>query len=235
MGGLESSDQSSHSELAGFGRGNHFVLVESSGLVVFVGSLVSVDDHESVSDVVGYLGAVGAVDGDLLVIDSETVTMGVRVGEESSLEHFVERGFDTWDEVGRREGRLLGFSEVILRVAVEYEFSDRDEWVVAMGPNLGYVEDVPSVLEAVLIGHDLRLESPSGGVSVFNMIKQVSGSIVGVCALQGVCLGSSKILDARVSLDVDLNPELLVLAIHPLESVRTVPVQVSVTIGSSSL
>ena len=55
--------------------------------------------HGSISDGVDNFGAVGAVDGDLLVVGSESVSVGVGVGEESSLEHLIEGGLHSGNEV----------------------------------------------------------------------------------------------------------------------------------------
>lgn len=48
----------------------------------------------------------GSVDGKLLVVDAETVTVGIGVGEETRLKDRVGGGFDVGNEVGRREGGL---------------------------------------------------------------------------------------------------------------------------------
>jgi hypothetical protein len=44
--------------------------------------------------------------------------MSVGVGEETALEHLVVGGLDSWHEVSRSEGALLGLSKVVVRVLV---------------------------------------------------------------------------------------------------------------------
>ena len=61
----------------------------------------------------GRVGVQGAVDGDLLVVDAETVALGVGVAEEAGLEHGVDGGFDAGDEVGGGEGELFDVGEVV--------------------------------------------------------------------------------------------------------------------------
>jgi hypothetical protein len=51
----------------------------------------------------------GCVDGELLVVDAETVAVGVRVGKESGLEDGIRRGLDVGDEMRRRKSSLAGF------------------------------------------------------------------------------------------------------------------------------
>jgi len=64
-------------------------VVEGVGLVVYVETSVFVHSHRTVTVYVVDLGSVGAVDGNLVVVDSKTMPVGVRVGEESALQHFV--------------------------------------------------------------------------------------------------------------------------------------------------
>jgi len=58
---------------------------EAVRFVVGSGSLVSINNHETISDTVGDSSSVGAVDGDLVVVSTESVSVGIRVGEKSSL------------------------------------------------------------------------------------------------------------------------------------------------------
>jgi len=67
--------------------------------VVGVGAVVAVDGHETIT-LEGVEGAEGSVDGDLLVVDTETVAVGVGVREETGLEDGVGRRLDTRDQVG---------------------------------------------------------------------------------------------------------------------------------------
>lgn len=72
---------------------------ERVGLVVGGRTTVAVDGHVAITLLVGNAGVVGNVDGDLLVVGAEAVTVGIGVGEETSLEHTVGRGLDTGDHV----------------------------------------------------------------------------------------------------------------------------------------
>ena len=78
--------------------------VEDVWLVVNSRPEVAVDCGGTVSLVVGNSGSVRAVDWDLLVVLAESISVGVWVGEESSLEHLIVGWLDTWDEVAWREG-----------------------------------------------------------------------------------------------------------------------------------
>lgn len=77
--------------------GSNLVIVERSGFVVNSRSLVTVDAHGTVTLVVGDSSSVGAVNGDLIVVSTESVSVGIRIREETTLEHLVQRGFHTRD------------------------------------------------------------------------------------------------------------------------------------------
>lgn len=131
------------------------------GLVVRHGAIASVDGHGSVAGVVvAHTSAVGAVDGDLVVVGTETMTMGVGVVDQTALKHLVVRWFDTWDHVGGGEGYLLGLSVEVLGVLVQNNSSDLLERVVAVRPDLGDVVDVEAVVVSVGDGHDLGVPCP---------------------------------------------------------------------------
>ena len=44
--------------------------------------------------------------GELPMVDTETVTLGIRIDEETGLEKGIGRRFDVRDQVGRCEGQL---------------------------------------------------------------------------------------------------------------------------------
>lgn len=57
--------------------------------IVYSAALVTIDDRWAISLVVGHSCFVRAVDGDLIEVRSKSVSVSVRVGEQSSLKHFV--------------------------------------------------------------------------------------------------------------------------------------------------
>ena len=163
VGGSVSLDQATNSEGA---QGEALVLNGSSEAVGFVvggGSLVAINAHGAVSLVVGHSGSEGAVNGDLVIVGSESVSVGVGVGEESALEHSVVGGLNAGNHVAWGEGGLLGLGEVVLGVAVQHQLADWETGVIGVGPDFGHIEDVPLVVGGVGFGHDLNLHGPGGG------------------------------------------------------------------------
>jgi hypothetical protein len=87
-------------------------------MIVWCASLVAINSHETVSLTVSNLNSVRAINWNLLIVDTESVAVGIRIGEKSSLKHLVFRRLNTWDEVAWSESGLFGFSEVVFRVSV---------------------------------------------------------------------------------------------------------------------
>ena len=175
-----------------------------SGGVVRVGAVVALDVHVAVT-VPGAEGLERAVNGDLLVVTAETVAVGIRVGEETGLEDGVGGRLDTGDHVGRREGGLLDFCEVVLRVTIEGELSEAAEGHFGLRPDLGEVEDVPAELLGLFGGEHLDVASPGGVLAALDGVEEVLGVPIGVSGgeVAGFFVGES--LVALVCLAVNLN------------------------------
>jgi hypothetical protein len=102
------------------------------GLVVN-GELVAVtlNGHGAITDVVvSHLSSVGAVNRNLLVVGAKSVTVGIGVVQETSLQHLVHAGFNTRDQVGGGESNLLSLGVVVSRVPVKGNFTNGDQGVV---------------------------------------------------------------------------------------------------------
>ena len=133
--------------------------VAVGGGVVWIGAVVAVDGHDAVT-LVGVECVDGLVDRDLLVVDTEAVAVGVRIGEQAGLEDGIGGGFDAGDHVRGRECDLFDLGEVVLRVAVEGEFAEAPEWDVFLGPDFGEVEDVPAEFLSLFGREDLEVAGP---------------------------------------------------------------------------
>lgn len=71
--------------------------MERGRFVVNSRSLVTIDVHGTITLVVGDSSSVGAVNGDLIVVSTESVSVGIGIGEKTTLEHLIQRGFHTRD------------------------------------------------------------------------------------------------------------------------------------------
>jgi hypothetical protein len=155
--------------------------VVAAGLVVDCTALIAVDSHGAVSLIISNSSSVGAVDGDLVVVGTESVSVGVGVREDSTLEHLVIGELNTWDDMGWGEGNLLNLGEVILRVSVKIEFSNRDQRIVAVRDYLGHIEDVKLVVLTFLLRDELDIPCPGGEVTLLNVLEQILLREVLIC------------------------------------------------------
>ena len=115
------------------------------GGIVGVGAVVAVDVHGAVA-VSRVEGLERAVDGDLFVVATQAVAVGVGVGEETGLEDWVGGGLGAGDHVRGGEGGLFDLREVVLRVLVQGEAAEAAKGHFVLWPDLGEVEDVPAEL-----------------------------------------------------------------------------------------
>jgi len=208
---------------------------ERVGLIVGGRATVAVDGHGTIALLVGSAGVVGNVDGDLLVVGAEAVTLGIGVREETSLQHAIGRGLNTGNHVRRRESGLLNLGEVVVGVAVKDHLSDGDQGVVLLGPDLGDIEGVPAVGGGILGVHDLDVDRPGGEVTLGNGVEEISGGVVRVGRGELGSLGSLEVLDALVALEVPLDKVGLTGLVDELQGVGGETVHVAVTIGSTTV
>jgi len=136
--------------------------IKAVGIVVGGSILVAVNGHKAVSLIVPGLGGVGTVDGDLVVVGSQSVAVSVCIGEQATLQHLIRRRLDTRHHVGGTESDLLHLSKVVLGVPVKHNLAHRDQGVLSLGPDLGEIKWVPTELLSLLKGHHLDGECIGG-------------------------------------------------------------------------
>jgi len=134
--------------------------IKSIWFVVWSTAIVTVGNSCTISNIRCNSSSVWAIDWNLLVVLTESMSMSIWVGEESSLEHLVHGWFNTWDQMTWRECRLLCFSMVVFWVSVQSHFTNSVEWIVTMWPNLGDIENIESIVCSIFLGHKLNLPSP---------------------------------------------------------------------------
>lgn len=71
--------------------------------------------------------AVGAVDWNLQEVGTQAVAVGVVVSKQSGLQHLIGAGFNSRNQMRRRERRLFNLSEIVRRVLIQSESADWDQ------------------------------------------------------------------------------------------------------------
>ena len=155
---------------------------EGAAHVVWVAAVVAIKAHGAVALEWGVDGRARFVAGELLVIWSDAVPGGVRVGEHARLEHDIGAWSDTRDHVRGAERRLLDVLEVVVRVAVQCKLTNGLEWVVRVRPGHGIVEDIIGYGLCVCRIHDLNVQCPGGEGARGDRIEHVADVIVRVFA-----------------------------------------------------
>lgn len=155
-----------------------WILLRSiSGVWLVVGgtSVVAVDSCGTISNVTSNSSSVRAVNWDLFVVLSESVSVGIWVREESSLEHLISRWLNTWDQVAWGESGLLSFSVIVLWVSIQSHFTNFLKWVILMWPDLGDVKNIKSVVISILLWHHLNIPGPGWEVALLDFMVEIGG------------------------------------------------------------
>jgi hypothetical protein len=96
----------------------------------------------------------------LVVVDTKSMAVCIRVREETALENWIGRGLHTRNEMRWRERGLFDFSEVVLRILVEHKLADFSKREVLVWPDLGEIENVITELLGLLGSHRLDEDCP---------------------------------------------------------------------------
>src|SRR5690554_7133902 len=141
-------------------------------LVMQAAALVAVNPHGTIA-VIAVDRATGRVYRDLVVVHTQTVALGVTVGEQTTLQHAIRREADAGDHVGRGEGSLLHILEVVVRIAVELHVAHLDQGVVLLRPDLGQIERMEAIVGSLFRSEERRVHGPAREVTVLDRLVQV--------------------------------------------------------------
>lgn len=198
------------------------------GVVVRGGTQVAVDVHSTVSHVWVENTSHRTVDWDLLVVDTQPVSVSVRVREQSRLQDWVGGCLHVWNGVGRRESNLLNLSEVVRWVLVQDNLTKSSQWVVLVWPDLGQVKDREWSSLGLFSGHGLDVTGPGWVVALGDLFEQVLLGVVWIRARQLTGLLVGQVSDSLVSEEVYLDVVPVALLVEPLVSVAGVTIHLSV-------
>lgn len=204
------------------------------GVIIRVGAIVAINGHKAIA-LRGVECAHGAINGDLLVVDAETVTVGVGVGKKAGLEDRIGRGLNTGNQVRWGEGNLLNLGEVILGVLVQGELANLAKRHLTLRPHLGQIEDVPAELFGLLGRKDLNVDSPSRVVTLLDRVEEILSVPVGVLTSQLASFVVGEVLDALIRLEMDLNVIEGAVLLGKLEGVAGITVHVAVGVRSATV
>ena len=88
----------------------------------------------------------GGVDRKLRVVDAQAIAVCVPICEQAPSSILSGEGPIPGHEVRRIESSLLNLGEIVLGVSIQLQFANLDERVILLGPYLGQVKGIESVL-----------------------------------------------------------------------------------------
>ena len=177
--------------------------------------------------VIAVVRTTGRIDRDLVVVYAEAVPLGVTVGKEPPLEHLVGRETDAGHDIGRIEGGLFDLGEIVLRVFVQLQDPHLDQGIILVVPDLGQVEGIVGAGRRILLRHDLHREGPAGEVFLLDAFVEVPLVAFPVLADERLGLLVGQVLDPLLRLEVEFDPEALVLGVDEAEGVAAEAVHVA--------
>ena len=153
--------------------------------VLLVAGMVGVGSHRTIKVQAGVLaGHKGAIDGDLVQIDADTVILGIAVEEHAELKQWVRAIFDARYHASRRECRLLDVAVIVLRILVEDQVSEFVHGKLVPRPDFGHIKGIEAELVCIgFIGlHDLDVGFPGDFLTFLDGFPELLLGVVGVLA-----------------------------------------------------
>jgi hypothetical protein len=147
-------------------------------------------------------------------VDAEPVTLRVAIGKEPRLEHLVRREANAWDDVGGREGGLLDFGEIVLRVAVELHDPDLDQRIFGLWPDFGKVEGIVSMGPRLSFRHYLDEERPAREVAGLDRAEKVSAMAFAILGNESFGFRVGEICNPLLGAKMEFDPDALVRGIN---------------------
>src|SRR4030042_1957661 len=116
------------------------------GPVIRAGSAVIVNAHRSIPLVAFFRRGFGRVYRYQVIVGTQAMNEKSYQRDYPGLEHLVRRCCDSRHEVAGAKGGLLHLGKVILRIAVQDKPADLDRRKIAVGPDLGDIENIESIV-----------------------------------------------------------------------------------------
>src|SRR5260221_5879091 len=133
-------------------------------------SQVSICAHLAIA-VIGVERTLRRVNRDVIEVNTEAVSLGISIREQTALQHLVRREANSGNHIRRGEGGLLHLREVVFRITIELHYAHFDQWVVGLGPDFGHIKRIVLVCLCLLLCHYLDEERPTWKTSTFDCLQ----------------------------------------------------------------
>src|SRR5690606_33837373 len=189
-------------------------------LIMQATALVAINTHRTIT-VVAVIWTTRCVHWYLRVIHTQTVALGVPIGEQSSLQHAVWRETYTWHNVRWVKGRLLNIGKIILRIFIQFKITHFNQWIVTFWPHFSQIKRVIRHFSCIGFWHDLHIHGPAREITALNRFIQVTLRAFTVFPNQISSFLVSQIFNALLSFKVEFHPITLISRVNKAKGVRT--------------
>lgn len=190
--------------------------------IVWCTSLVVVEGHWTISLIVLNWHSVWAVNWQLQVVWSQTVTVCVSVREQATLQHLVRRGFDSRNKMTWSKCELLNLCEIVVGISVQGHSTDRNQREFLLRPDFSDIEWVELDSLGFLESHDLDEAVPWREITLDDGVVQITDRIIGIRASKIVGLAGWQVLNTLSCLKVELAVMSFAIVVNQLEGMRAV-------------
>src|SRR5690606_21565308 len=197
-------------------------------------SLVAIDAHSTITMWI-VERTTRFVYRNLIVIHSESVSLGITVGKQSPLQHPIRRKTDPIYYVGRIERSLFHFCKVIIWIAVQFKISHIVQWIIALWPYLGQIKRIVSIGLGFFLRHDLNFHIPSRIISGFYRFIQISLMAFTVVSYDFCCFLVCQIFNALRGFHVKFHPKSFILLVDKAKRVTSKAVHMPIGFGDTSI
>ena len=176
------------------------------------------------------------IDGKLLVVGTDAMAVGIRIGKETRLQDWVCGWLNPWRHMRWAESNLLDFCEIVFDVLVQEELSDLAKRELLLRPNVRKIKYVDFLLLPELLSflwsHRLEHHIPSWIVTLLDGVVEILLCEVWriVC---GILLGDES--SALLALHVHLGIHPLTLLVDELKGVACVAMHLSPTLWNTTV
>ena len=169
------------------------------------------------------------------MIHPQTVALRIGVVEQARLQHAVWRDADTGYQIARSKGGLFDVEEEVFWIAVQFEFADFDQWVIAFRPDFGQVKRMVRHFFRIGFGHDLDIHFPFREITLFNRVVQIALIAFAVFGDHGFGFGIAQVFNALLGAEMEFHPETLIGRIDEAVRMRTKTVHVAIAFRNAAV
>src|SRR5271154_589950 len=134
--------------------------VETVRLVIPGAPGIAIETERTIALVIGDWRRMRTVYRQLSIVRTDPMTVSIAIGEQPPLQHFVRGRTNARYEMRRVESGLLDLGKVVFRIAIKDHAANRHLRIVTIGPYLGKIKWIVSVVGSLGCRHDLHLDGP---------------------------------------------------------------------------